>query len=255
MSQKLYEHVQHPHQPANVNAQRAAEQASGGFNTRLAVLLTRNVGSMPTAYGFVFLALIGLLAILGVIPPLVALLVAWTSQTLIQLCLLPIIMVGQNVQARHSELLADETFQAAEHTLHDSDQLVQHLAAQDAYALECGDHLKRLDALLQQQQELLLFLLEHFGIEARFTTDNRLPVVRIDNHRVSINEDTLRVGLIAAGHKAETIAMLDLPDLLRLEEKRPHHHEEADHETLDQPGPREHRGMVSRSHPGADSAD
>jgi hypothetical protein len=46
----------------------------------VAVALTKGVGTMWTAYAFVMLAFIGLFAILGLLNPIVALLVAWASQ-------------------------------------------------------------------------------------------------------------------------------------------------------------------------------
>src|SRR5438552_2551730 len=100
----LFHHEPHQHQPRNVNLLHQAEKAAAGINTRIAVGLTKGVGTMWTAYGFVVLAVIGLFAILGLLNTTVATLVAWTSQTLIQLVLLPIIMVGQNVLGRKSEL-------------------------------------------------------------------------------------------------------------------------------------------------------
>ena len=120
--------TRHFHRPRNVNKVHRAEQ---GINTRIAGVLTRIVGSMPTAYVFAVLALVGLCAILGWLNPLVALLVAWLSQTLIQLVLLPVIMVGQNVLSRHQELQADETFATTEKSYHDIEQIMLHLEAQD----------------------------------------------------------------------------------------------------------------------------
>lgn len=130
----LYEHKPHPHTPQNVNEQHIQELQ--GLNTRIAIALTRGVGSMQTAYSFVVLALIGLLAILGLLPPIVALLVAWLSQTLIQLVLLPVIMVGQNVLNRKSELQAEEQFNTTQKSYHDIEQIVQHLNAQSEELLK-----------------------------------------------------------------------------------------------------------------------
>jgi len=127
----LFEWKFHPYQPRNVNALLQAEQAAAGFNTRLAVGLTQRVGTMWTAYSFAVLAIIGLLAILNVLTPVVALLVAWLSQTFIQLVLLPIIMVGQNVLGHKSELQADEQFNTTLKSYHDLEQIMQHLSAQD----------------------------------------------------------------------------------------------------------------------------
>jgi uncharacterized membrane protein len=135
----LYEHIKHLHTPRNVNAVHADEQQ--GINAKVAVTLTHVVGSMQTAYIFIVIALIGLLAILGLLSPIVALLVAWTSQTLIQLVLLPVIMVGQNVLSRHSELQADEAFQTTQRSYNDIEQVMSHLDAQDAKILEILEHL------------------------------------------------------------------------------------------------------------------
>ena len=138
---RLHVHLPHPHITKNVNALHQAEQQ--GINTRIAVLLTRSAGSMPTAYLFVVLALIGLLAILGVLSPIVALLVAWLSQTFIQLVLLPVIMVGQNVLNRKQELQADEMFKSTMNAEHDIKQIIEHLDAQDRAMLEI---LRRLES-------------------------------------------------------------------------------------------------------------
>lgn len=140
---KLYEHKPHPHKPQNVNVLHQAEQAASGINTSIAIALTNSVGSMWTAYSFVLLALVGLLAILGLLPPIIALLVAWLSQTLIQLVLLPVIMVGQNVLNRKTELQAEEQFQTTQRSYHDIEQIMHHLDAQDQKILEILEKLER----------------------------------------------------------------------------------------------------------------
>ncbi|MEO8973376.1 MAG: hypothetical protein ABI406_17460 [Ktedonobacteraceae bacterium] len=122
--------------PRNVNLVHAAEQAAAGFNTRLAVGLTEKVGTMWTAYTFAVLAIVGLFAILGLLSPIVALLVAWVSQTFIQLVLLPIIMVGQNVLGRKAELQSEEQYNTTINTYHDIEQIMEHLSAQDAELLK-----------------------------------------------------------------------------------------------------------------------
>src|ERR1700736_5428595 len=143
----LFHHEPHQHKPRNVNLLHEAEQAAAGINTRIAVGLTKSVGTMWTAYTFVVLAIIGLFAILGLLSPIVALLVAWTSQTLIQLVLLPIIMVGQNVLGRKTELQADEQFNTTMSAYHDIEQIMQHLSDQDAELLH---HTKMLIHLLEK---------------------------------------------------------------------------------------------------------
>jgi hypothetical protein len=96
----LFDHEHHPYKPRNVNLLHEAEQKAAGVNTRIAVVLTKSVGTMWTAYTFMALAVVGLMAILGLLSPIVALLVVWISQTFLQLTLLPIIIVGQNVLGR-----------------------------------------------------------------------------------------------------------------------------------------------------------
>ncbi|HJT55895.1 MAG TPA: DUF1003 domain-containing protein [Ktedonobacteraceae bacterium] len=142
----LYVHVPHPHIPRNVNSVHKAEQEASGFNTRIALSLTKGVGTMWAAYSFAVLAIVGLLAILGILSPLVALLVAWTSQTLIQLCMLPIIMVGQNVLGRKSELMAEEQFQTTQKSYHDIEEIMHHLDAQDEKILAILEQLEQKQA-------------------------------------------------------------------------------------------------------------
>jgi len=76
----------------------------GRFNTRVAVNITKVVGSMWCAYVFALLALISLPAALMSGSPII--IVAWVAQTFLQLVLLPIIIVGQNVQAAASDARA-----------------------------------------------------------------------------------------------------------------------------------------------------
>ena len=56
----------------------------------------------------------------------------WISQTLIQLVLLSVIMVGQRVLGRHQELQADEAFATTTKIYHDAEQMRLHLEKQDA---------------------------------------------------------------------------------------------------------------------------
>jgi uncharacterized membrane protein len=143
----LFHHEPHQHQPRNVNLLHEAEQAASGFNTRVAVALTKGVGTMWTAYIFLVLAIIGLFGLLGWLNPFTFLLATWISQQFLQLVLLPVIMVGQNVLGRKAELLADEQFRTTMSTYHDIEQIMQHLSAQDAELLR---HAKMLIHLLEK---------------------------------------------------------------------------------------------------------
>ena len=57
--------------------------------------------------------------------------IQWISQTFIQLVMLSVIMVGQNILSRASDKRADETYQDADATLHEAQQIQDHLKAQD----------------------------------------------------------------------------------------------------------------------------
>ncbi len=69
----------------------------GRFNTIVAVQVTKIVGSMWCAYAFALLAIVSLPAAISSHDPII--IIAWIAQTFLQLVLLPIIIVGQNVQA------------------------------------------------------------------------------------------------------------------------------------------------------------
>jgi len=89
----------------------------GRINTRVAVGITKVVGSMWCAYAFALLALISFPSAIKSHDPII--IVAWVAQTFLQLVLLPIIIVGQNVQAAASDARAEsdhETLMAI-HTL------------------------------------------------------------------------------------------------------------------------------------------
>ena len=89
----------------------------GRFNTRVAVAVTKTVGSMWCAYAFALLALISLPAAVRSHDPII--IVAWIAQTFLQLVLLPIIIVGQNVLAAASDARAESDHETliAIHTL------------------------------------------------------------------------------------------------------------------------------------------
>lgn len=82
--------------------------AVGRFNQAIALAVTSSVGSMWCAYAFCLLALVSLPSVYAGFrashDP--TQLVAWVAQTFLQLVLLPIIIVGQNVQAAASDARA-----------------------------------------------------------------------------------------------------------------------------------------------------
>jgi hypothetical protein len=114
-----------------------------GVNGKIALALTTAVGTMWCAYAFALLALLvlpeamagGLLAF-----------VQWVSQTFIQLVMLSVIMVGQNVLGRAADKRAVMTYQDAEATLHEAEQIQAHLRLQDEAINAMLDKVERLEA-------------------------------------------------------------------------------------------------------------
>ena len=96
------------------------------FNKRVAMAVTKRVGSMNCAWAFTFLALLSLPATLAgfaafshVFPRVLVnqhliALVAWIAQTFIQLVLLSVIMVGQSIQSVAADARAAKTFEDTE---------------------------------------------------------------------------------------------------------------------------------------------
>jgi hypothetical protein len=82
-----------------------------GFNAKLALLITRSVGTMACAYLFAAIALISLPDALKAGTPAI---ISWIAQTFLQLVLLSIIMVGQTVQSAASDARAEKEFKDTE---------------------------------------------------------------------------------------------------------------------------------------------
>lgn len=135
----LYREVRHPRLdarklegPVRVIDQYAAlgKGRLGRVDTWLAVKITAVVGTMICAYLFACLAFISLPSALKTGNLIV--IIAWIAQTFLQLVLLPIIIVGQNVQAAASDKRAEQTYEDADAVLHHAIEIQRHLDAQDA---------------------------------------------------------------------------------------------------------------------------
>lgn len=91
---------------------------------KVAIFITSIVGTMWCAIAFTLLALVSLpAAIHGGIPTTIS----WIAQTFLQLVLLSIIMVGQNLQSRHSELRADADYETNIEAKKDIEMLMKKL--------------------------------------------------------------------------------------------------------------------------------
>ena len=117
----------------------------GLFNARVAVRITNSVGSMWCAYTFALLALISLPSALRSGNSIV--IVGWIAQTFLQLVLLPIIIVGQNVQAAasdaraqsdHDTLIAIHTLTSEVHRINEQQTEILNLLAKRAKHLDSG---------------------------------------------------------------------------------------------------------------------
>ncbi len=110
MSKKMSAEEAKAHMPRlvlsrHVHKEVHGDSLMGRVNTRLAVVITRAVGSMWCAYLFAVIALISFPAAIRSHDPLI--IVSWVAQTFLQLVLLPIIIVGQNVQAAATDARAE----------------------------------------------------------------------------------------------------------------------------------------------------
>jgi hypothetical protein len=150
----LYQYIPHPHLarrraqgPVKVADQLPHNTPWERFNTWLAVKITAIVGTMLCAYLFTVIALISLPSALKSANLLI--IIAWIAQTFLQLVLLPIIIVGQNVQAAAADKRAEQTYLDAEAVLQDALQIQEHLAVQDAALVVLAD---KLGCIIPQQK-------------------------------------------------------------------------------------------------------
>jgi hypothetical protein len=143
-----YEYQEHPHIEARkakgpaVSKRHEFSKAKLGLNERIGLAVTKRVGTMWAAYAFFGLSLVSLPAALSSGNELV--IVSWIAQTFLQLVLLPIIIVGQNIQAKASDERAIATYEDAGAILEEAKQIQEHLKAQDATIADLTDQLKKL---------------------------------------------------------------------------------------------------------------
>ena len=139
MTKPSYQYTQHPHvekrkakHPSKINADAAAGvlgETKLTINQRIGLAITKSVGTMWAAYAFFALSLVSLPAALMTGDTVI--IVAWVAQTFLQLVLLPIIIVGQNLQAAKTEARAVATYEDATAILEEAKEIQAHLADQD----------------------------------------------------------------------------------------------------------------------------
>jgi len=136
---KKYTYSQHPRVqereqqgPVTVHAARTSNHRfsrAERFNNRIGLTITRSVGTMWAAYAFCALSLVSLPSVIATGQLLV--IVSWIAQTFLQLVLLPVIIVGQNIQARASDDRAIATYKDAGAILEEAKEIQSHLGTQD----------------------------------------------------------------------------------------------------------------------------
>lgn len=98
------------------------------INAKFGLRITLVVGTMWAAYVFTIIALF---ALPSAIHQGTYFVVVWLSSSFLQLVLLPIIIVGQNIQAKAADKRAEETYKDAEAVLKEAEEIQKHLLAQD----------------------------------------------------------------------------------------------------------------------------
>jgi hypothetical protein len=147
--EELFQHTPHPRiaqrrseRPVKVDDERV------GINGKVALIITAVVGTMWCAYVFSLIALVSLPSAIASGQAII--IVAWIAQTFIQLVLLPIIIVGQNIQGKASDKRSEQTYKDAEAILSECLQLQSHLQAQDTVLDDVIAHVKRHHEELQK---------------------------------------------------------------------------------------------------------
>lgn len=130
-----YEYKQHPHVEARrasgpaVAKTRKTAKGKMSLNQRIGLMITQSVGTMWAAYVFFGLTLVSLPSALATGNTII--IVSWVAQTFLQLVLLPVIIVGQNIQAKSSDERAIATYEDAGAILEEAKEIQTHLGTQD----------------------------------------------------------------------------------------------------------------------------
>jgi uncharacterized protein YqcC (DUF446 family) len=137
---ELFDYIPHPHVekrketgPPKMSAAAATihgEGRIGRFNAKFGLKITLVVGTMWAAYVFTVITLISAPTAFKSGAPLI--IVTWIAQTFLQLVLLPIIIVGQNIQAAAADARSQATYDDASAVLEEAKQIQAHLLVQDA---------------------------------------------------------------------------------------------------------------------------
>jgi hypothetical protein len=147
----IYEYIRHPRatelahlaRPVKTDDFRKPKSDNfiAKFNSKFGLRITLVVGTMWAAYVFTVLALF---ALPDAIKQGTYFVIVWLSSSFLQLVLLPIIIVGQNIQAAASDKRAEETYKDAEAVLKEAEEIQKHLLAQDEVITGILDRLEKM---------------------------------------------------------------------------------------------------------------
>ena len=147
---KTYEYHRHP-RAAELEAQKPVKIADlrrvnhqnffVRMNARFGLKITMVVGTMWCAYAFTIIALF---ALPSAIKQGTYFVVVWLSSSFLQLVLLPIIIVGQNIQATAADKRSEDTYKDAEAVLKEAEEIQKHLLAQDQAISDIVDRLEKM---------------------------------------------------------------------------------------------------------------
>lgn len=148
----IYEYVRHP-RVAELRASKPVKTADVRrtnnpnifvrVNAKVGLKVTLVVGTMWCAYAFTILALF---ALPSAIKQGTYYVIVWLSSSFLQLVLLPVIIVGQNIQATAADKRSEDTYKDAEAVLQEAEEIQKHLLAQDQAISDIVARLERLSA-------------------------------------------------------------------------------------------------------------
>lgn len=131
MAGNFDKYLKQRHKPENVNAKH---KTTLSLQDKIALLSTKIIGTMYAVYFFiVFMSGWMLWQTMFAKKPFDPYPFAFLLflGNIVQLLLMPLIMVGQNLQGRHAEIRSEEEYRTTISSYHDIEQILLHLNEQD----------------------------------------------------------------------------------------------------------------------------
>jgi hypothetical protein len=134
--------------PVKVHDQLPSDTAWQRVNAKIGLKITLLVGTMLAGYIFAIIALLSLPSAIS--SHNLTIIIAWISSNFLQLVLLPIIIVGQNIQAKAADARSEATYKDADAVLHEAMKIQEHLLAQDRVLSELVDKLTQAEVAVSR---------------------------------------------------------------------------------------------------------